>query len=138
MFKASELKKLEELYTQSGNQLVMLYGPMNWIEKNLKRIKGKFFEKASRPLSVTLVYLLTIGLLSLLFYIAVPALISAVTEFVGNVPAYYEKVIGFINDRAGPGSFLESLDLPQRAKEIYAFLQEQVTVDKLLSYLNSC
>ena len=104
---------------------------------NLKRIKGKFFEKAARPLSVALVYLLMIGLLSLLFYIAVPALVSAVGEFVSSVPAYYEKVMRFINDRAGPGSFLESLDLPQRAKEIYAFLQEQVTVEKLLSYLSS-
>lgn len=115
----------------------VLYGPMSWIERNLKRIKGKFFEKAARPLSVALVYLLMIGLLSLLFYIAVPALVSAVGEFVSSVPAYYEKVMRFINDRAGPGSFLESLDLPQRAKEIYAFLQEQVTVEKLLSYLSS-
>lgn len=115
----------------------VLYGPMNWIECRIKRIKGKFFQKTARPLSVTLVYLLSIGLLGLLFYIAVPALVSAVSEFVGNVPAYYEKVIGFINDRAGPGSFLESLDLPQRAKEVYKFLQEQVTVDKLVSYLGS-
>ncbi len=29
MFKASELKKLEDLYAESGNQLVVLYGPMN-------------------------------------------------------------------------------------------------------------
>lgn len=28
MFKASELKKLEDLYAQSGNQLAVLYGPM--------------------------------------------------------------------------------------------------------------
>ena len=29
MFKQSELKKLEDLYAESGNQLVVLYGPMN-------------------------------------------------------------------------------------------------------------
>ena len=29
MFKQSELKRLEDLYAESGNQLVVLYGPMN-------------------------------------------------------------------------------------------------------------
>ncbi|MBO5929182.1 MAG: AI-2E family transporter [Clostridia bacterium] len=114
----------------------VLYSPVNWIEQRLLRFKSKFFIKAARPLAVTITYLLTLGLLALLFYIAVPALISAVAEFVSNVPAYYEKVIGFINDRTHPGSFLESLDLQQRAKEVYAFLQEQVTVDRILSYLS--
>ena len=35
MFKTSELKKLEELYGQSGNQLIMLYGPMNCEKEEL-------------------------------------------------------------------------------------------------------
>ena len=35
MFKASELKKLEDLYATSGNQLVVLYGPMNCEKESL-------------------------------------------------------------------------------------------------------
>lgn len=35
MFKQSELKRLEDLYTESGNQLVVLYGPMNCEKESL-------------------------------------------------------------------------------------------------------
>ena len=35
MFKATELKKLEDLYAESGNQLVVLYGPMNCEKEKL-------------------------------------------------------------------------------------------------------
>ncbi len=37
MFKQSELKKLEDLYAESGNQLVVLYGPMNCEKEALIR-----------------------------------------------------------------------------------------------------
>lgn len=52
MFKASELKKLEELYTQSGNQLVMLYGPMNCgkeeLIQNFMKDKKFFYYRARK------------------------------------------------------------------------------------------
>lgn len=115
----------------------VLYGPVNRLEQLLLRSKVKGINKAARPLAVTAVYLLGLGVLGLLFYIAVPALISAVADFVAAVPSYYEKVMGIINEHSRPGSLLESLDLQQRAKEIYSFLQEQVTVDRILSYLSS-
>lgn len=35
MFKQSELKKLEDLYAEAGNQLVVLYGPMNCEKEKL-------------------------------------------------------------------------------------------------------
>ena len=35
MFKTSELKRLEELYTKSGNQLVLLYGAMDCQKEEL-------------------------------------------------------------------------------------------------------
>ncbi len=45
MFKTSELKKLEELYTAGGNQLVLLYGPMNCEKEALIKefVKDKKF-----------------------------------------------------------------------------------------------
>ena len=52
MFKASELKRLEELYTQSGNQLVMLYGPMNCgkeeLIQNFMKDKKFFYYRARK------------------------------------------------------------------------------------------
>ena len=45
MFKTSELKKLEDVYAKSGNQLVMLYGPMNCEKEALIQafVQGKKF-----------------------------------------------------------------------------------------------
>ena len=37
MFKQSELKKLEDIYAESGNQLVVMYGPMNCEKEALIR-----------------------------------------------------------------------------------------------------
>ena len=52
MFKASELKRIEELYTQSGNQLVMLYGPMNCgkeeLIQNFMKDKKSFYYRARK------------------------------------------------------------------------------------------
>ena len=52
MFKTSELKKLEELYTKSGNQLVLLYGAMNCqkeeLLKELMKDKKFFYYRARK------------------------------------------------------------------------------------------
>lgn len=56
MFKTSERKHLEELYTQSGNQLVLLYGAMNCQKEELLKdlIKDKkFFYYRARKVSAT-------------------------------------------------------------------------------------
>lgn len=54
MFKASELKKLEDVYAKSGNQLVMLYGPMNCEKEALIQSfvkEKKFFYYRARKAS---------------------------------------------------------------------------------------
>lgn len=54
MFKQSEQKRLEELYAESGNQLVVLYGPMNCEKEELIRSfinDKKFFYYRARKAS---------------------------------------------------------------------------------------
>ena len=52
MFKQSELKRLEDLYAESGNQLVVLYGPMNCEKEELIRAftetKKHFYYRARK------------------------------------------------------------------------------------------
>ena len=52
MFKQSELKRLEDLYAESGNQLVVLYGPMNCEKEALIRsfieTKRHFYYRARK------------------------------------------------------------------------------------------
>ncbi|MBQ8281604.1 MAG: AAA family ATPase, partial [Lachnospiraceae bacterium] len=54
MFKTSELKKLEDIYESSGNQLVVLYGPMNCEKEELIKAfvkEKKFFYYRARKAS---------------------------------------------------------------------------------------
>ena len=54
MFKTSELKRLEDIYAESGNQLVVLYGPMNCEKEELLRTfvqEKKFFYYRARKAS---------------------------------------------------------------------------------------
>ena len=54
MFKTSELKKLEDIYAESGNQLVVLYGPMNCEKEELIKTfikEKKFFYYRARKAS---------------------------------------------------------------------------------------
>ena len=52
MFKQSELKRLEDIYAESGNQLVVLYGPMNCEKETLIRAfietKKHFYYRARK------------------------------------------------------------------------------------------
>ena len=52
MFKQSELKRLEDLYNESGNQLVVLYGPLNSEKEALIRAfietKKHFYYRARK------------------------------------------------------------------------------------------
>ncbi len=115
----------------------LLYGPVNRIDTFLKKRKAKFWQKAARPLSVLIVYLLALGIVSGLIYVALPALVSALADFVANVPTYYANVMGFLKQYMEPGGVLENLDIQGKVNELYAFVQQYMTVERILSYISS-
>lgn len=53
----------------------LLYGPCSKIEALFRRSHKSIMHKLARPVSVVIVYLLLFGLLTLLGYLAIPALI---------------------------------------------------------------
>ncbi len=115
----------------------LLYGPVNRIDTFLKNRKAKFWQKAARPLSVVIVYVLAIGIVSGLVYVALPALVSALGDFVANVPTYYANVMAFLHQYMEPGGFLENFDIQGKINELYAFVQQYLTVERILSYVSS-
>lgn len=115
----------------------LLYMPAKKIEKLFLRGKGKAWKKIARPVSVAIVYLLALGILALIIYLAIPALVRALVDFVGEVPTYYNNVMAFIQEYSAPGSLLESFDVEGKIKELYTFVQSQLTVDRILSYVQS-
>lgn len=115
----------------------LLYGPVNRLDTFFKNRKAKFLKKAARPLSVFIVYVLALGLVGGLIYIALPALVSAIADFVANVPMYYANVTGFLKQYMEPGGFLENFDIQGKVNELYAFVQQYLTVERILSYISS-
>lgn len=68
--------------------------------KKLERLysKSKVLKRFSRHLAVFSVYIIAIICIIILFNVVLPAISTSVTELTGNLPAYYENLINYIND----------------------------------------
>lgn len=115
----------------------LLYAPARRIEGFLLKRKWKFWKKAARPLAVICVYLLALGVLALVFYLVLPALVNLLVDFVNSVPTYYNNVMGFLQEYTKPGGLLENFDISGKIQELYTGLRQYLTVDRILSYVQS-
>ena len=115
----------------------LLYGPVKWFEGLFCRSKARWVHKISRPVSVTIVYLLFLGVLALVFYLLLPAVVSALADFINSVPTYYNNVMSFINEHSHPGGLLEGFDIQGKVQGLYRWVQDQFTVERILSYVGS-
>ncbi|MBR5540384.1 MAG: AI-2E family transporter [Clostridia bacterium] len=115
----------------------LLFAPVNRLDGFFRKRKSKFFQKTARPLSVLIVYILALGVVAGLVYIVMPALVSALKDFVANVPTYYANVMSFLQQYTQPGGLLENFDIQGKINETYALIQQYLTVERILSYMSS-
>lgn len=115
----------------------LLFAPVNRLDGFFRKRKWKFFQKAARPLAVAIVYVLALVLLGGLVYVVIPALVSAVSDFVANVPTYYANVMAFLRQYTQEGGLFEDFDIQGKIQEVYAFIQQYLTVERILSYVSS-
>ncbi len=111
----------------------LLYAPVKRLDEAFRRSKWKFIGRIARPLAVTIVYLLALVLVGLLVYAAIPALISAIREFIANAPSYYSKALEFVQQR----EWLAVFDLEAKIEELYKTLTKLLTVERVLGYLSN-
>lgn len=74
----------------------LFYTPSKKLEKLYS--KSKILKKFSRQLAVFSVYIIAIICIIILFNVVLPAVSTSVAELTGNLPAYYENLINYIND----------------------------------------
>lgn len=115
----------------------LLYAPVKKLDGLFRRCKWKFMQRIARPLAVFIVYVLALAIVALVVYAAIPALITAISDFAKNLPAYYNKVLTLVSTYTAEGGLLEGLDIESKLQEIYTMLQQYLTVDRVLSYLGS-
>ncbi len=114
----------------------LLYMPAKKLETLMLRPKAKFWQKSARPLSIAIVYVIAFGLLALVGYLAVPALINGLVDFVENVPSYYNTITTFLDEHSGSG-LLAYLDVKEKLREVYEQLKGFLTVERVLTYVKS-
>lgn len=114
----------------------LLYAPVKRLDMLFRRCKWKWMERAARPLAVAIVYIVALALLALLIYAAIPALVSALVDFVNRMPDYYNNVMAFVREHANNGSWLAGLDLEGKIQELYNFLREMLTVERVIGYVS--
>jgi len=77
-----------------------LYQPSKWIENRFLQFEHKAWKKLARPLSLTIVYLLFLGLLALLVYLVIPVLaesaVSLSESLKKDIPAAIGKMEGWL------------------------------------------
>ncbi|MBR5524634.1 MAG: AI-2E family transporter [Clostridia bacterium] len=104
-----------------------LYGPSNWLEERFLRLKGKTWSKLARPLSLTAVYLLLLGVLALLVYLVFPVLTKSLTELIGALPGYLIAGIEKLQEYTQPDTLLGEFGLAEKLSEVYQALLDMVT-----------
>ena len=118
-----------------------LYRPSNWLEGRFSRLPGKVWPKLARPLSLVIIYLLFLGLVTLLSYLVIPVLIDSLSKLIEELPNLLENSRNSVNAWVAPDGPLGDLDLQERVDEIYLRLNETftnlVTVENLQTALKS-
>ena len=114
-----------------------MHGPSNLLEKQFLKLKGKWWAKLARPLALAITYIALLGVLALLFYLVIPAVVESISALVAAMPDYYASVMNVVDTMVEPGGMLESLGLEDKVQEVYnallGTLTEMVTTENVVT-----
>ena len=114
-----------------------LHGPSNLLEKQFLKLKGKWWAKLARPLALAITYIALLGVLALIFYLVIPAVVESISALVAAMPDYYASVMNVVDTMVEPGGMLESLGLEDKVQEVYnallGTLTEMVTTENVVT-----
>ena len=82
----------------------ILYMPCKGIEKFL--LKNKVFDKKARPISILIVYVITLLVIIFTINIIFPAISKSIIDLANNLPTYYSNAMDYIKN-APEDSFLK-------------------------------
>lgn len=116
-----------------------MHGPSNLLEKLFRKLKGKFWQKAARPLSLAVTYLLLLGAIAGVVCLLIPTIIDSLTHFLGALPHYYERIQSWVAELTKQGGTLEQLGLAEKLNDVYTALlntlTQMVTTENILTAL---
>lgn len=113
---------------------LLLYRPCRFLEGLFSRPKGRVWKKLARPLSLTVVYLLFLGVLVLLFSLIIPQVVVSIGDLIRALPTYINNALSRLNEFNEPGGLFERFGLTEKISELYQALLQ--TVQKVLTTEN--
>ena len=115
----------------------LLYAPCNLLEKWIKKGKGRFWQKAARPISITVCFLALLALLAGIVGLLLPELYAACVGLVRNLPVYYAKATAWMNAAMADGGLLSRFNLVDTVRgvydEVYNWIMSLANTDMLVS-----
>lgn len=114
----------------------LLYRPCDGIEQLLGKSKKPFWQKTARIWALVAVYLMFLGVLTVIVSVILPALVDAVRGLIENLPTYYANVLAFVEEHSAEGDVLASVDVQAIVNAGYEFLLSHLTVESVIGYLS--
>jgi len=112
--------------------------PMMFLERQFKKIKKiPFIGKHARGFAVTIVYIITLAVVTLIIYAIVPALISGITSIIGNSDMYIASATKWFNELSVTFPVLEEFDIGTTVIGMVEGFLSGLNVDTILKYLQS-
>ena len=113
----------------------LLYMPSRKFEEWYRKTKIKFIANKARILSVITVYIIIIALIAILFSVIMPIVWESITEFVSNIPHYYEDVINTYNNLP-EDSILKSQIVQDEIQNLQNIdIKQYLNVGQIIGYL---
>lgn len=100
----------------------LLYGPSHWLEERFLKLQSKRWTKWARPLSLLITYLVFLGILTLLFYLLFPIVISSLSDLVEKLPTMLTNTKIKLEQLTASDGPLGGLGLDGKVADIYTML----------------
>lgn len=104
----------------------LLYRPSLWFENLLKKGKGKAWPRLARPLALVITYLLLLGILTLIGWLVIPAMVSGLQGLVQAMPGYIDTAVKMVQEWDNAGGWLAQLNLTDKLNEVQTYLSQAV------------
>lgn len=118
-----------------------LFRPSKWLEDRFLKLNGKAWPKLARPLAITSIYLVLLGLVSLLFYLVIPVLVESLTSLFDSIPKWLTDTYNNVQAWIAPDGPLGALHLQDNVDELYTRLTDtftkMITTDNVLAAVKS-
>ena len=119
----------------------LLFRPSKWLEDRFLKLNGKAWPKLARPLAITIIYLILLGLVSLVFYLVIPLLIESLTSLFDSIPKWLTDAYNNVQAWIAPDGPLGAFHLQDNVDELYANLTDtftkMITTDNVVAAVKS-